>query len=92
MATVPDPTKKFERELVHIVKKIVDFISVQTVEVDKELRRYQALEEETIEKHGSIAVLKIRKQEVNRLRKEVKQIIKKSTNRLVIATITESKN
>lgn len=78
-------------EYVQVIKKIVDLISEEDMRIQLKLRELKAMPE-SLDKFAGIAEYKIKARQIDGLRKKVRQIISRSTNKLVIATILPESN
>lgn len=84
--------KMMEDELASLIKQIVDLISNEDMRTELQLRREREQQTETLEHLARLAELKIQSKQINKIRKEVLGILKRSTNKFVVATIESSEN
>lgn len=82
----------YERELEDVVQKIVDELVKEAEAVRSELEKWRAVKEDSLEKLGRIAELKMRKIYIKKLLNNTRKIISKATNRLVIVAHEPSEN
>ncbi len=83
-------SRLFEQELTGLLTGLAELIGDRYTELSRELDKAMAIPVDSLEKRAKIAELKIRRDEVSKIKKAVSHKLKTSTNRLVISTIEPS--
>jgi hypothetical protein len=76
----------YENELETIINKIIDLVAARDLEIEARVREWKKVDKLSLEKLGSEAELKIQAEELKRIRKGIKAVIDRSTNRLIVST------
>jgi hypothetical protein len=82
----------YENELENIINKIIDLVAARDLEIEAKVREWKKVDKLSLEKLGSEAELKIQAQELKQIRKGIKAIIDRSTNRLIVSTREPANN
>lgn len=78
-------------ELSSIISRIVDIVTLESGDIEKELRQW-ANEKETLEKLARTTELRIQRAQVNKIKKKMHAILKASENLIVLSTIKVTDN
>lgn len=81
-----------ERELGKIIQQIIDALIAEEKNIAIERGQWIDMPGNELEKLATLAELKIRIKEVNRIKKSVLCILRRSTNNLIIATLRDVDN
>lgn len=81
-----------EKELLRLIIAIVDVIIAEDHEVVKEYAKWRDKPGLDLETLAKSAEYKIRVQQIQRLKKPILEMLKKSTNRMIVASIALKDN
>lgn len=87
----PIAKEYLEGQLAGLISNIVDIVTQECETNQKELLRWKS-EKDSLDKMARIAELKIQSRQIEKIRKAMFIVLKKSTNKLVVATINVSEN
>jgi predicted HTH domain antitoxin len=82
---------KVSNEMTRAIQKFVDVVSEEDMSIQLEIKRANQ-EPDSLNKMAKLAELKIRANQINRIRKKVRKILSDLVNILVIASIDVPKN
>jgi hypothetical protein len=92
MRTFTTMSIHFQRELVKLIDQITGVLQDEEANIEEELRKWNMFDGDIIERLAKVAELKIRKKQNKKIRKQVAEILRGSTNKLILATIGKADN
>lgn len=80
------------KALENVIRQMVDVLCVEAAQIKKDLRKWESVREESIEKLANITELKIRRKQVKIILQKIEPVIKKSTYQILLSVMEVEDN